>query len=86
MKNLLIAWLFLLFGGLWLIFVDMVYQTLLEINGVPVFSTIGAALFLLALTSMLSWVFKEAWEERTESKAAFLNSGEGPAKSNPPDN
>ncbi len=65
MKNLLIVWLLLLFGGLWLMFIDMIYRTVLEINGVPALSTLGAALFLLALSSMLNWLFKEAWEERT---------------------
>lgn len=78
MKNLLIAWLFLLFGGLWLLFVDMLYQALLTINGVPVLSTVGVALFLLALTSMLNWLFKEAWEERIRHNSS--NRGEDPAK------
>ena len=64
MKNLLIVWLLLLFGGLWLMFIDMLYQTVLEINGVPALSTLGGALFLLVLSSMLNWLFKEAWEER----------------------
>ena len=78
MKNLLVAWLFLLFGGLWLLFVDLLYQTLLAINGVPVLSAVGIALFLLALTSMLNWLFKEAWEER--SRHYLSNREEGPAK------
>ena len=64
MKNLLIVWLLFLFGGLWLIFIDLLYQTVWEIKGVPALSTLGGALFLLALSSMLNWIFKIAWEER----------------------
>lgn len=66
MKNLLIAWLSILSGGLWLLFVDMLYKTVFEINEIPVLSTLGAALFLLALTSMLNWLSKIAWKERSE--------------------
>ena len=63
MKNLLIVWLLFLFGGLWLIFIDLLYQTVWEIKGVPALSTLGGALFLLALSSMLNWICKIAWEE-----------------------
>lgn len=86
MKNLLIAWLLLLFGGLWLLFIDMLSQTVLAINGVPVLSTVGAALFLLALTSMLNWLFKEAWEERARQNANSSRSEGGSIGRNLPEN
>ena len=73
MKNLLIVWLLLLFGGLWLVFIDVLYQTVLEISGVPALSTLGGALSLLALSSMLNWVFKEAWEERSRANPDARN-------------
>ena len=82
MKNLLIAWLLLLFGGLWLLFIDMLSQTLLAINGVPVLSTVGVALFLLTLTSMLNWLFKEAWEQRAQQITDPARSGPGLEKRN----
>ena len=80
MKNLLTAWLFLLFGGWWLLFIDMVYQIVLEINGVPALSTLGMAFFLLALTSILNWLFKVAWEERKKQSANSYDRGEDPEK------
>ncbi len=65
MRNLRIAWSSLLLVGWLLLFTDLLYETVRDIQGVPVLSTIGAALFLLALTSMLSWLAKVAWEERS---------------------
>jgi hypothetical protein len=77
MRNLQIAWLFILFGGLWLMFIDMLYQTVWAVNGVPALSALGGALFLLALSSMLNWLFKKAWEEQAQRKSS--NHGDDPA-------
>ena len=67
MKNLTIHWLVLLSVGLSLIAVDMAYRPLVDINGVPAISVIGAALIVLVVTSWLNWQFKKAWEERSRS-------------------
>ena len=66
MRNLQIAWLFLLVIGVGLVYVDILYRVLLEVQGIPVLATLWAALILLALTSMFNWLFKEAWEERSK--------------------
>ncbi len=68
MRNLQIAWLSLLLIGIGLIYVDVLYRALLEIQGVAVLAALGGALILMALTSMLNWLFKEAWEERSAPK------------------
>ena len=57
------VWAALFFSGITLIFYDAFVQPLIEIKGVPALGVIGAALILLAVTSILSWIFKEAWEE-----------------------
>ena len=67
MRNLQIAWLSLLAVGMGLVYVDVLFRVLLDIQGIPALTALGAALILLALTSMLNWVFKEAWEERNHS-------------------
>ena len=65
MRNLQIAWLSLLAIGMGSVYVDVLYSVLLEIQGIPALTALGIALILLALTSMLNWLFKEAWEERS---------------------
>lgn len=65
MRNLQIAWLSLLAIGVGSVYVDVLYSVLLEIQGIPALTALGIALILLALTSMLNWLFKEAWEERS---------------------
>ena len=69
MRNLRFAWLALLFAGAWLWFADLTLQVVLEIRGIPALSALGAALALLALTSMLNWLLKVAWEERSRQTA-----------------
>ncbi|MCE2500426.1 MAG: hypothetical protein J4G13_06145 [Dehalococcoidia bacterium] len=63
MRNLQIAWLSLMVIGVGLVYVDVLYRVLLEIQGIPALAALGAALILLALTAMLNWLFKEAWAE-----------------------
>ena len=70
MRNLRFAWFVLLFTGGWLWFADLMLQPVLEIRGIPALSALGAALFLLALASILNWLFKVAWDERNRASAA----------------
>ncbi|MDE2786098.1 MAG: hypothetical protein OXL37_05480 [Chloroflexota bacterium] len=74
MRYLQIAWLSLLSIGVGLVYVDVLYRVLLEIQGIPALIALGVALILLALTSMLNWLFKEAWEEH---RSSAQQNGEG---------
>ncbi|MCY3693162.1 MAG: hypothetical protein OXI54_03930 [Chloroflexota bacterium] len=67
MRNLRFAWLGLLFAGAWLWLADLLLQSVLEIRGIPALSALGVALFLLALASILNWLLKVAWSERTRA-------------------
>ena len=78
MRNLQIAWLSLLAVGVGLVYVDVLFRVLLDIQGIPALTAMGAALILLALTSMLNWVFKESWEEH--SRFAQQNGVDNPAE------
>ena len=69
MSNLYSAWGLTLLIGIGLITFDVVFLPLFEIRGIPALSVIGAAFILLVFTSVLNWVFKEAWEERSLAKA-----------------
>jgi hypothetical protein len=69
MRNLQAAWATLFGLGVILVAIDTVSDSLLSIKGVPALGVIGAALILLVLTSMLNWMFKGAWNERTRSNA-----------------
>lgn len=53
----------LLISGAVLILMDLLSQVLIRINGVPAVGVLGGALMLLALTSMMNWLSKEAWEQ-----------------------
>lgn len=64
MRRLQAAWLGLLISGAVLILMDLLSQVLIRINGVPAVGVLGGALILLALTSMMNWLSKEAWEQR----------------------
>ena len=64
MRRLQAAWLGLLISGAVLVLMDLVSQVLIRINGVPAVGVLGGALMLLALTSMMNWLSKEAWEQR----------------------
>ena len=67
MRNLRFAWLGLLFAGAWLWLADLLLQSVLEIRGIPALSALGVALFLLALASILNWLLKVSWSERTRA-------------------
>lgn len=73
MRNLQIAWLSLLLVGMALVYIDVLFRVLLEIQGVPALAALGGAMILLALTSMLNWLFKEAWEERIRANSTDQN-------------
>ena len=77
MGRLRLAWAVLIFLGAWLWLFDIVFQVVLDIRGVPALSALGAALALLALASILNWLFKVAWEERTQHNSP--NRREDPA-------
>ena len=63
MRRLQAAWLGLLISGAVLVLMDLLSQVLIKINGVPAVGVLGGALILLALTSMMNWLSKEAWEQ-----------------------
>ena len=63
MRRLQAAWLGLLISGAVLVLMDLLSQVLIRINGVPAVGVLGGALILLALTSMMNWLSKEAWEQ-----------------------
>ena len=65
MGRLSLAWASLIITGVWLFALDFVFQVVLEVRGIPALSALGVALFLLALASILNWLFKVAWDERT---------------------
>ncbi len=67
MRSLRIAWAALYFTGMLMIIVDLSLRSIYSVNGVPVISALGAAFVLLSITSMLNWLFKEAWEERSQA-------------------
>ncbi len=69
MRNLRFAWFTLVFAGAWLWFADLMLQVVLEIRGIPALSALGVALTLLALASMLNWLFKVAWDDRSRQNA-----------------
>ena len=73
MRRLLFAWAALIFTGGWLWLFDIVFQVVLEIRGIPALSALGAALMLLAVASILNWLFKAAWEERSRHHSHPLN-------------
>ena len=70
MRNLRFAWFALLFTGAWLWLADLLLQSVLDIRGIPALSALGVALFLLALASILNWLLKTAWAERTRASTA----------------
>ncbi len=69
MGRLRSAWAVLIVTGAWLWLFDIVFRIVLEIRGIPALSALGAALALLALASMLNWLFKVAWEDRSRQNA-----------------
>ena len=70
MRNLLTIWLVFFSAGAALVALDMASHVLISIKGVPAVGVLGGALILLVFSSMLNWLFKEAWEERTRSNAS----------------
>ena len=75
MKSLRIAWAALYFAGMAMIIVDLAFWLNDDVDGLPIVGVIGAAFMLLAITSMLNWVFKEAWEERSRANPDAQNDG-----------
>ncbi len=64
MRTLKIVWGILFQAGLLLIALGYVFESVFPIGEVPGLVAVGTALILLAIASMLNWVFKEAWEQR----------------------
>ena len=75
MRTLKVVWGILLLAGLQFITLGYVFENVLTIGKVPGFVALGAALILLAVTSMLNWVFKEAWETRLQSDSPMREEG-----------
>ena len=67
------VWATPVFSGVVLVFYDAFVQPLVEIKGVPALGVIGAALMLLAVTAILNWMFKEAWDERNPANSNAQN-------------
>ena len=63
------GWLGHLISGSVLVFMDLLSQALNRINGIPAVGVLGGALMLLALTFMMGWLSKEAWEQHNKSDA-----------------
>lgn len=63
MRRLERAWAGLFITGISLVLLDTVTHVLIDIRGVPAIGVIGGALILLVFSSMLNWLFKEAWHE-----------------------
>ncbi len=69
MTGLLHAWVVIFVIGIGLVAIDAISHTLIYVNGVPAVGVIGAALILLVFSSMLNWLFKEAWDQRGKTNA-----------------
>lgn len=69
MTQLRAAWGLLMFAGGLAIYVDLAHQPLAGLTIVPLAATFGAALITIAVTSILNWMFKAAWDERNRSDA-----------------
>ena len=69
MRKLQAAWGALFFLGSFLIALDVLANTLISVSGLPALGVIGGALVLLVCTSILNWLFKMAWDERSPSSA-----------------
>ena len=59
------VWAVFFAAGIGLLVLDVASQVLINIKGVPALGVLGGALILLVLSSMLNWLFKEAWEQRS---------------------
>ena len=73
MKSLRIAWGAMYFAGMVMIIVDLAFRSTYDVGGIPIASSLGAALVLVSVTSMLNWMFKEAWEERGRANSDEQN-------------
>ena len=62
-----IAWGALFSLGFFLVAIDVIANTLVSVGGVPALGVIGGALILLVFSSILNWLFKEAWNERNRN-------------------
>ena len=66
MSNLYIAWGMIYLLGIVFLAMDVVFLPLFEFKGLPGLSVIGGALILLGFSSILNWIFKIAWAERSK--------------------
>ena len=66
MHALYAIWIVLFFFGVVLVSLDYAAETVFEIGGVPALGVIGAVLILLVISSILNWIFKQAWAARNE--------------------
>ena len=73
MNNLFVAWGTTYLVGIVFLAMDVVFLPFFELRGVPALSVIGGALILLGSSSILNWVFKIAWEERSDRDVTHDN-------------
>ena len=66
MNNLYVAWGMAYLLGILFLAMDVVFLPFFELRGVPALSVIGGALILLGSSSILNWIFKIAWAERSD--------------------
>ena len=66
MNNLFVAWGTTFLVGIVFRAMDIVLLPFFELRGVPALSVIGGALILLGSSSILNWIFKIAWSERSD--------------------
>ena len=73
MNNLFVAWGMTYLVGIVFLAIDVVFLPFFELRGVPALSVIGGALILLGSSSILNWMFKIAWSERSNRDVAQHN-------------
>ena len=66
MKQLIRVWVGLFCLGWLLILFDHISEVT-TIGGVPALTAIGAALVVMVITSLLNWLVKVAWAERSRA-------------------
>ncbi len=73
MSNLFVAWGTTYLLGIVFLAMDVVFLPLFEFRGIPALSVVGGALILLGSSSILNWIFKIAWAERSDRNVAQDN-------------
>lgn len=62
------TWAALFLVGATAVFLDIWQDGVILVKGVPVLTTLGAALFAVTLSSVLTWRLQEAWHEKSRKE------------------